>query len=186
MWSYNIETGKNTVLRGLIAEELVHYILTKNFPIIVMRPAKALETLKSLQLNSNKFTFLRTYQQTMDFFGLGPIFKDTRFPHSTQEILLKYFEYEQGLNKFFNNEKWVKDLKGYVIEVKSRTSQNVLKPFNYSFSANQVEMIKKVKTLGFKIILAGVTFEANWNVSVIFTNENGTILTKDFIIEQFQ
>ncbi|MHA1973778.1 MAG: hypothetical protein ACTSW1_12335 [Candidatus Hodarchaeales archaeon] len=186
MWRYNIKTGKNTVLRGLITEELTLYILTKNFPILVMRPTKALEILSSLQLNSNKYEFLKKYQQTMDFFGLGPVFQDIRYPLSNREILLKYFEYEQGLNKFFTTEKWIKKLQGYIIEVKSRTSQNSLKAFNYSFSTNQVKMISQVRRLGFKIILAGVTFEQDWEVSVVFTNENGTILSKDFVIKQFQ
>ena len=73
MITYNVMTGQNTVLRGLVAEEFVRYTLTQRMPIIILRPRFILEKLASFSIKGKKIDFLRKYQQTMDFFGIGPI-----------------------------------------------------------------------------------------------------------------
>ena len=71
--AYNIKTGQNTVLRGLIAEEFARYTLTQRYPIIMLRPIKVLEYLSKYSVQGAHTNFLNQFQQTMDFIGFGPI-----------------------------------------------------------------------------------------------------------------
>ena len=176
VWTYNIERGSNTKLRGLIAEEYVRYTLLTHFPLLVIRPTRAVKILEINAISGEYAQFLKHYEQTMDFLGIGPIPKEEKAPFSTDEIIINYFYKLGGLNQFFHQLEWIEKLDGFMIEVKSRTFTNALSPFSYSLSDKQKEMLNFGKKLGLKVILGGVTFEPNWKLSVMFTNEFGTII----------
>ncbi|MHA2167846.1 MAG: hypothetical protein ACXAAT_18520, partial [Candidatus Hodarchaeales archaeon] len=98
---YNIKTGKNTVLRGLIAEEFARYTLTQRYPVIVIRPEKVLEFLTEQSIEGPHVQFLRQYSHTMDFFGLGPILDADDSPSISISKMVQDFFYKQnGLTKF--------------------------------------------------------------------------------------
>ncbi|WP_455139989.1 hypothetical protein [Candidatus Hodarchaeum mangrovi] len=183
MWTYNIEKGSNTKLRGLISEEFVRYTLLTNFPILVIRPTKAIKILDDNAISGEFVQFLKDYEQTMDFFGIGPIPKENQTYISLNEIIINYFHKLRGLNRFFHHAKWIEELDGFIIEVKSRTSANALSPFNYSLSDKQKQMVNYGKKLGLKVILGGVTFERNWKLSLMFTNEIGKIIGNDYFLK---
>jgi len=182
MWTYNIEKGSNTKLRGLISEEFVRYTLMANFPILVIKPTRAIKILDDNAISGEFVQFLRDYNQTMDFFGIGPISKEEQTLISINEIVINYFHKLRGLNRFFHRVKWIEELDGFIIEVKSRTSANALTPFNYSLSDKQKQMLYNGKKLGLNVIFGGVTFERNWKLSVMFTNEIGTIIGNDYFL----
>jgi hypothetical protein len=77
----------------------------------------------------------------------------------------------------------MEELKGFIIEVKSRATEHHWKPFQYSFSEKQEEMFIKSKSFNFEVILCGVTFAKDWDISVVFTDVRGKILPSDFLKE---
>jgi hypothetical protein len=121
------------------------------------------------------------YQQTMDFIGFGPIHeKSSEELPLANENILNYFYLQDGLSQYLEGSA-KKFVRGFIIEVKSRSIQNFWKPFQYSFSPNQEEMFKIAQRYNFDIVLCGVTFGENWEISVIFTNLRGKILPSDFL-----
>lgn len=179
---YNIRTGQNTVLRGLLAEEFAKYMLVKRFPLLIVRPEVALQYIEEIP-NGNVIQFLQEYQQTMDYFGIGPVEEDDIIQLTQEGIIKRFFSVKEGLTRYLLDDLWAKQLRGFVIEVKSRTDMNTRAPFYFSFSPKQEAMLKKIENLGLELIIAGVTFQDNWNISVTFTNERGKILSEDFLIK---
>jgi hypothetical protein len=179
---YNIKAGQNTVLRGLIAEEFARYTLIQRYPLIVLRPIKVLEYLSQNSVQGGHKDFLTNFQQTMDFVGFGPIDEsESTIPFSVDEIIAAFFHKQDGLTKYFPSYSNIGGLKGFIIEVKSRTSEHHWKPFQYSFSANQDLMFNKSKNFNFDVILCGVTFAKDWEITVVFTDLRGKILPPDFL-----
>ncbi len=176
-----MKNGQNTVLRGLLAEEFARYFLTQKYPLLIMRPVKVLDILSEDKLMSGHFEFLEKYQQTMDYIGFGPINQPLEEHSTHRETILNYFYEQNGLTKYFSGLRPSIKINGYIIEVKSRTGENFWKPFNYSFSVKQEQMFEESKKYNFKIILCGITFEKDWNLGVIFTNQRGKILPPDFV-----
>ncbi|MFX1504848.1 MAG: hypothetical protein ACFFDC_01930 [Promethearchaeota archaeon] len=177
---YNLLKGENTVLRGLVAEEFTRYILSKRLPILIVRPMKALKILDEASVAGEYVDFIRKNQQTMDFIGITPYYKDED-PRIRQEDLICQFFYEkEGLTRFLSNNALSKQLDGFIIEVKSRTSTDSWAPFQFSFSPNQLEMIDQILRYDFKIILSGVTFASDWNLSVVFCDRNQKIISEEF------
>ncbi|MFX1285270.1 MAG: hypothetical protein ACFFB5_16580 [Promethearchaeota archaeon] len=179
---YNLIKGENTVLRGLIAEEFARYILSQRFPILVIRPAAALRYLETTSIQGRNIDFLQKNQKTMDFLGITPYFQREEFQLTPKETIYKFFNEEEGLNRYLRNETHFNQLKGFVIEVKSRTSTNSWAPFRFSFSPNQEEMLVECQKLNFDIILCGVTFTSDWNLSVVFCDRQQKILSEDFFV----
>ncbi|UCG03698.1 MAG: hypothetical protein JSW11_06865 [Candidatus Heimdallarchaeota archaeon] len=176
---YNLLTGENTVLRGLIAEEFTRYILTQRFPILIVRPSTVLKYLDKASIVGRYVDFIRKNQQTMDFLGIAPYHRENEF--KPEEIIYQYFSEKEGLTRFLkakNNLPW---LKGYVIEVKSRTGINTWSPFQFSFSPNQIKMLNQIQNYDFKIVLSGVTFVSDWNLSIVFCDKNQRQYLGDFI-----
>ena len=181
---YNIKTGKNTVLRGQIAEEFARYTLTQRYPIIVFRPEKVLEFLDEQSIDGPHVQFLRQYAQTMDFFGLGPILENDESPSiPINKMVQDYFYYQNGLTKYLVQPLLDVSPKGYIIEVKSRSTKNYWKPFHYSFSENQERMFSQSKRFNLEIVLCGVTFAQNWEIAVVFTNLEGKILPQEYFMQ---
>jgi hypothetical protein len=181
---YNIKTGKNTVLRGLIAEEFARYTLTQRYPVIVIRPEKVLEFLTEQSIEGPHVQFLRQYSHTMDFFGLGPILVADDSPSISISKMVQDFFYKQnGLTKFLIQPFQEVPTRGYIIEVKSRSTKNYWKPFQYSFSENQEKMFSNSKLFNFEIVLCGVTFAQEWEIAVVFTNLEGKILPQGYFME---
>jgi len=179
---YNIKTGQNTVLRGLIAEEFARYILSQRYPILIERPGVILSYLEEMSFNNKRVTFLNKFQKTMDFFGIGPVESRDEHHINPKEIIFRFFYEAEGLGRFLSANDKMDRLRGIIIEVKSRTSINSWTPFQYSFSSKQELMLAQSRNFGFKTILCGVTLENNWNISVSFTNEKGKVLTEDFLV----
>lgn len=145
---------------------------------------KVLEYLSESSVKGAHCNFLKQFQQTMDFIGFGPINEgDISVPLSIEEILVAFFRKQDGLTKFLPSDSTLDGIKGFLIEVKSRTKANYWKPFQYSFSDNQEEMFTKVKNFNFEILLCGVTFGKNWELAVVFTDFKGKILPHDFLKE---
>jgi hypothetical protein len=177
---YNLLKGENTVLRGLVAEEFARYTLSKRLPILIVRPVKALKLLDETSIVGEYVDFIRKNQQTMDFIGITPYYKDED-PRIRQEDLICQFFYEkEGLTRFLSNNTLSKKVSGFIIEVKSRTSPDSWAPFQFSFSPNQLEMIDQSRKYDFKIILSGVTFASDWNLSVVFCDRNQRMLSEEF------
>lgn len=180
---YNIKTGSNTVLRGLLAEEFTRYTLSQRYPIIVLRPHKVIEILTENQTEGPHFNFLTQYQKTMDFIGFGPIqMTETSPPLSISDLVQNFFYHQDSLIRYFPSNSFESKLTSYIIEVKSRSTKNHWNPFIYSFSPNQEEMLLKASKYRFKVILCGVTLANDWEISVIFTNPQGKILPQDFFL----
>ena len=178
---YNIKTGANTVLRGLIAEEFARYTLGQRYPIIVLRPSKVIEILSKNQTKGPHFDFLVQYQQTMDFIGFDFIQQpETSPPLSISDLVQNFFYHQDGLTRYLPSTSLELRLNGYIIEVKSRSTKNHWNPFIYSFSSNQEEMFLQAIKYRFKVILCGVTLANDWEISVIFTNPQGKILPQNF------
>ena len=133
MITYNVMTGQNTVLRGLVAEEFVRYTLTQRMPIIILRPRFILEKLASFSIKGKKIDFLRKYQQTMDFFGIGPIIREDKLQFSIEQIIYNFFVNKGNLDQYLSGVQQVQILKGFIIEVKSRTTANPRDFFEFSF-----------------------------------------------------
>jgi hypothetical protein len=181
---YNIKTGRNTVLRGLIAEEFARYTLTQRYPVIVFRPEKVLEFLAEQSIEGGHVQFLRQYSHTMDFFGLGPILLADDSPSIPISKLVQDFFYKQdGLTKFLKQPAQEVPTRGYIIEVKSRSTKNYWKPFQYSFSENQDKMFSNSKRFNLEIVLCGVTFAQEWDIAVVFTNLKGKVLPQGYFME---
>ncbi len=179
---YNLIKGENTVLRGLIAEEFARYILSLRFPILVVRPSTALRYLETTTVQGRNVDFLRKNQKTMDFLGITPFFPSDELQLTPKELVHRFFYEREGLNRYLMNGTCFNQLKGFVIEVKSRTSTNSWAPFQFSFSSNQKEMFDQIETHDFEIILCGVTFTSDWNLSVVFCDSNQKILSDDFFV----
>ena len=179
MITYNVKTGQNTVLRGVIAEEFVRYTLTQRMPIIILRPRFILEKLASFSIKGKKIDFLRKYQQTMDFFGIGPIIRDDKLQFSIEQIIYNFFFNKRNLDQYLSGVQQIQTLKGFIIEVKSRTTANPRDFFEFSFSPNQEMMLTQLID-DFDVILCGVTFTENWNLSVVFCDRNQKILPSDY------
>ena len=177
---YNLLKGENTVLRGFVAEEFARYTLSKRLPILIIRPVKALKILDEASIVGRYVDFIRKNQQTMDFIGITPYYKDDPFRLRREEIICQFFYEKEGLTRFLLNNASSKQLDGYIIEVKSRTSTDSWAPFQYSFSPNQLEMIDQSQKYNFNIILSGVTFASDWNLSVVFCDHNQRILSEEF------
>ncbi|MCK4849433.1 MAG: hypothetical protein KAT16_10420 [Candidatus Heimdallarchaeota archaeon] len=121
----------------------------------------------------------------MDFFGLGtPILETEESLTIPLNKLFQDFFYEQnGLTKYLVNPLPELTIKGYIIEVKSRSTKNYWSPFQYSFSSNQEKMFLESKKLNLEVILCGVTFSQNWDIAVVFTNLEGKILSKEYFMQ---
>ncbi|MHA2033014.1 MAG: hypothetical protein ACW99Q_26900 [Candidatus Kariarchaeaceae archaeon] len=180
---YNVKNGQNTVLRGLLAEEFARYSLIQKFPLLILRPAKLLDFLVEDKVISDHFDFLQKYQQTMDYIGFGPINQPLDEQTTPRDIILNYFYSQDGLTKYIDSSSPSFQIKGYIIEVKSRSGVNYWKSFDYTFSEKQVKMFDESRKLNFGIILCGVTFEKDWNLGIIFTDQRGKILPPDFILK---
>ncbi len=179
---YNIKTGQNTVLRGLLAEEFARYVLVNRFPLLIIRPEVALQFIEDIP-KGKVIHFVQEFHQTMDYLGIGPVEEDDII-HLTQEgVIKRFFSAKEGLTRYLIDDHWAKQLRGFVIEVKSRTDMTARAPFHFSFSPRQDIMLQKIKDIDLEIIIAGVTFQDNWNISVTFTNERGKILSEDFLIK---
>jgi hypothetical protein len=169
------------VLRGLIAEEYVRYTLTQHHPLIVLRPEKVLNFLIELSIEGPYVKFLRQYSQTMDFFGLGPIIESNEsLPIPISKMIQDFFYEQSGLTKYIVQPRQEVPTRGYIIEVKSRSTKNYWKPFQYTFSDNQEQMFSQSKRFNFEIVLCGVTFAQNWEIAVVFTNLEGKILPQEY------
>ena len=179
MFTYNLKTGQNSVLRGLIAEEFARYILSQRMPLLIMRPRNVLKITNELSIKGSHVDFLRKNHQSMDFFGIGPIFRDDILQFNREQIIYQFF-YDQGdLTRYLIKGNNNQIQKGFIIEVKSRTTANPRDPFEFSFSPNQERMLKQC-TEDFDIILCGVTFTDDWNLSIIFCDRNQKILPKKY------
>ncbi|MHA2293822.1 MAG: hypothetical protein ACXACK_16795 [Candidatus Hodarchaeales archaeon] len=178
---YNLRNGENTVLRGLVAEEAARYILTQRYPILVLRPKKALNYLDSGAVEGRSVEFLRKNQKTMDFFGIFPFFRDKDLQMTTEEIICKFFLEKEGLDHYITKESFTQHVKGFVIEVKSRTTENTWAPFNFGFSSNQKKMFNQCQQFDFTTILCGVTFAPDWNLSIVFCDINQRIFSDNFL-----
>ncbi len=178
---YNIRTGKNTVLRGLIAEEFARYILLQKYPLLIIKPFIALQYLEKAGIKGQSVQFLQKYQHTMDYLGIGPIEKKKELKLQNEEIVIRFFLLKEGLTRFLELYSWEHKLKGYIIEVKSRTSITSWAPFRYTISQNQELMFNEIKKFGFELILCGVTFEPKWNLSITLYNHKGKIFQDNFL-----
>ncbi|MFX1517024.1 MAG: hypothetical protein ACFFC6_12040 [Promethearchaeota archaeon] len=177
---YNLLTGENTVLKGLVAEEFARYTLSKRFPILIVRPSKALKYLDDASIVGKYVDFIRKNRQTMDFIGITPYYKDQDYRFKPEEIICQYFYEKEGLTRFLSNKANSYQLSGFIIEVKSRTGIDSWAPFQFSFSPNQMEMLIQSQRFDFKIILIGVTFASDWNLSVVFCDHNQKVLSEEF------
>ncbi len=117
----------------------------------------------------------------MDFIGFGPIEDpETTIPQSTPDLVQTFFFQQDGLTRYLHpNQKYI-NLKGYIIEVKSRSTQNHWKPFTYSFSPNQEDMFAKAMKYRFKVVICGITLANDWEISMVLTNPQGKVLSQDF------
>ena len=179
MITYNLKTGQNSVLRGLIAEEFARYILTQRMPIFILRPKVVLEIIDESSIKGKNVDFLRKYQQTMDFFGIGPVLREDVLQLSTEQIIKKFFIEKGDLTRYLINDQRSLIQRGFIIEVKSRTKANLREPFEFSFSPNQ-ELMLKHDYEDFDIILCGVTFSEDWNLSVVFCDRNQKLIPKEY------
>jgi hypothetical protein len=179
MITYNLKTGQNSVLRGLIAEEFARYILNQRMPLLILRPKIILEVLSEALIKGSSVDFLWKYQQAMDFFAIGPILNDDVIQFSTEQIIHKFFYSKGDLTRYLHSEQQSQILKGFIIEVKSRTTANPRDVFEFSFSPNQEVMLSQSGDK-FDIILCGVTFSDNWNLSIVFYDRNQKILPMDY------
>lgn len=177
---YNLKRGENTVLRGLVAEEFARYILSQRFPILIIRPSMALKYLEKSSVKGRHVDFLLKNQKTMDFLGIFPFFQDKNAQLTSEEIVCRFFYEKEGLVRYLSKEPLINQLRGFIIEVKSRTSTNSWAPFQFSFSTNQKEMLDQSQRFDFEIILCGVTFASDWNLSAVFCDINQKILSEDF------
>ncbi|UCG90123.1 MAG: hypothetical protein JSU57_06620 [Candidatus Heimdallarchaeota archaeon] len=179
---YNIIKGENTVLRGLIAEEFARYILSQRFPILVIRPSTALRYLENTAIKGKNVDFLRKNQKTMDFLGIIPFFKSEELQLTPEETVNRFFYEKEGLNRYLKKEIHFNQLRGFIIEVKSRTTTDSWAPFQFTFSPNQREMLDHSRKFDFDIILCGVTFSSDWNLSVVFCDRQQKIISEDFYV----
>jgi hypothetical protein len=179
MITYNLKTGQNSVLRGLIAEEFTRYILTQRMPILVLRPKEALGIIDESSIKGKTVDFLKKYQQTMDFFGIGPVLRDDILQFSTEQIIKRFFIEKGDLTRYLMKESQSLSQRGFIIEVKSRTKVNPREPFEFSFSPNQ-ELMLRQDYEDFDIILCGVTFSEDWNLSVVFYDRNQKLIPKAY------
>lgn len=177
---YNLIKGENTVLRGLIAEEFARYIISQRFPILILRPSTALNYLDKSSVKGMSVDFLRKNQQTMDFLGIAPFFQNGDLQLTPEEIVYRFFNEKEGLDRYLKKKIYINRLRGFIIEVKSRTTTNSWAPFQFSFSPNQKEMFDQSHKFSFKTILCGVTFSSDWNLSVVFCDNNQKILQENF------
>ncbi|UCE13053.1 MAG: hypothetical protein JSV04_12780 [Candidatus Heimdallarchaeota archaeon] len=177
---YNLLTGENTVLQGLVAEEFARYILSQRFPILIIRPTTALKYLENSDIRGKYIDFLTRNQKTMDFFGIFPFSHDEEYQFTPEEIVCQFFYEKEGLNRYLNKNSLAKLLRGFIIEVKSRATRNSWAPFQFSLSKNQSKLVNQSQRFNFDIILCGVTFTDDWNLSVVFYDRNQKILSNDF------
>lgn len=177
---YNLLKGENTVLKGLVAEEYARYTLSQRFPILIVRPSIALKYLDKASIVGRYVDFIRKNQQTMDFLGIAPYYKDDNFHFKPEEIICQFFYAKEGLTRFLIQETSSNQLSGFIIEVKSRTGINAWAPFQFSFSPNQKEMIDQSQRYDLKIILSGVTFASDWNLSIAFCDKNQKMISEEF------
>ena len=175
MITYNLKTGQNSVLRGLIAEEFARYILIQRMPILILRPKEVLGIVDEYSIKGKNVEFLRKYQQTIDFFGIGPVLQDDILQLSTEQIIKRFFIEKGDLTRYLMKEPKSLSQRGVIIEVKSRTMVNPRDPFEFSFSPNQ-ELMLKEDYEDFDIILCGVTLSDDWNLSVVFYDRNQKII----------
>lgn len=117
----------------------------------------------------------------MDFFGLGPIIESID-SHSIpiSKMFQDFFLKQSGLTKYLLQPLQDYSTRGYIIEVKSRSTKNYWKPFQYSFSENQEKMFSQSKRFNLGIVICGVTFAHDWEIAVVFTNLKGKILTNEY------
>ncbi|MFX0084165.1 MAG: hypothetical protein ACFFAU_00710 [Candidatus Hodarchaeota archaeon] len=179
MITYNLKTGQNSVLRGLIAEEFARYILNQRMPLLILRPKTVLDLLNDLLIKGSLVDFLWKYQKSMDFFAIGPILSEDSLQFSTEQLLHKFFYSKGDITRYLLNNQQSQMLKGFIIEVKSRTTANPREVFEFSFSPNQESMLSQCGE-DFDIILCGVTFTENWNLSIAFYDRNLKILPRDY------
>lgn len=180
MWEYDILTGKNTVLRGLIAEEAASYLLKRKLNLIIFRTDKILKFIRKHKIKTNRGKFIRKYKQTMDFFGIyipEEVRKNSLI--SLESVLLSFFTEKEDLRGFIGENLLKECIKGYVIEIKSRVTNSPTKSFNFSFSENQQQMIKKLKNhKSLDLLVVGITMCNNWIINATFFDKNLNVISK--------
>ncbi len=120
----------------------------------------------------------------MDFFGLGPVLETNELPSIPISKMIQDFFYKQdGLTKYLVQPLQEVPTRGYIIEVKSRSTKNYWNPFYYSFSENQEKMFSQSKRFNFEIVLCGVTFAQDWEIAVVFTNLEGKVLPQGYFMQ---
>lgn len=179
---YNLKTGQNTVLRGSVAEEFARYILSQRLPILILRPSVVLKYLEKASIKGRYVDFLRKNQQTMDFLGIFPFFAKEKQHTTVEETVCQFFYEKEGLTRYIVKDNQINRLRGYIIEVKSRTTTNTWAPFQFSLSSNQEEMLNQSRGFDLEIILCGVTFSLDWILTIVFCNGNQKILPEEFFI----
>ena len=179
---YNLKTGQNTVLRGSVAEEFARYILSQRIPILILRPSIVLKHLEKASIEGRYVEFLKKNQQTMDFLGIFPFFAGGKQFPTVEETVCRFFYEKEGLTRFIIKDNKMNQLKGFIIEVKSRTTSNTWAPFQFSFSPNQEEMFNQSRRFDLEIILCGVTFSSDWILTIVFCNGNQKILPEEFFM----
>ncbi len=184
---YNLKTGQNTVLRGSVAEEFARYILSQRLPILILRPSAVLKYLENAVIKGRYVDFLRKNQQTMDFLGIYPFFAEGKHYTTVEETVCRFFYEKEGLTRYIIQDNQINQLRGFIIEVKSRTSSNTWAPFQFTFSPNQEEMLNQSRGFDLEIILCGVTFSSDWLLTIVFCNGKQKILPEEFfIIDQYR
>jgi len=167
-----------------LAEEFARYSLTQRHPVIVLRPEKILTYLSEKNVDGPHVQFLRRYAYTMDFFGFGPVLETEELLSIPLNKLIQDFFYKQnGLTKYLVQPLSEVSINGYIIEVKSRSTKNYWKPFQYSFSSNQEKMFTQSKRFNLEVLLCGVTFAQDWEMAVVFTNLEGKILPQGYFMQ---
>ncbi len=148
-------------------------------PLLILRPKIVLDLLDELMIKGSLVDFLWKYQQSMDFFAIGPILSEDAAQFSTEQLIQKFFYSKGDLTKYLPNNQQSQILKGFIIEVKSRTTANPREFFEFSFSPNQELMLSQCGE-DFDIILCGVTFTENWDLSIAFYDRNLKIIPKNY------
>jgi hypothetical protein len=184
---YNLKTGQNTVLRGSVAEEFARYTLSQRMPILILRPSVALKYLENASIKGRYVDFLKKNQQTMDFLGIYPFFSEGKQYTTVEETVCRFFYEKEGLTRYIIKDNQITQLRGFIIEVKSRTTTNTWAPFEFSLSPNQEEMLNQSKGFALEIILCGVTFSSDWLLTIVFCDGKQKILPEEFfIIDQYK
>ena len=138
-------------LKGEIGELLVAHLLRRR-GFLVYRPERLLAKIERLGLpQSYEVEFLREHSRTMDFFAIYP----ESGASDSREVVFQLFS-GFGLGKYFRKPCH----QGFVVEVKSGTAE---------LSTRQRRMLRLAQRLGFKAIIAKVSFTGDYLADVAFT-----------------